>query len=279
MLDVPLEIRALRKLAAAQDVRVVVVVLPDVEDGGAPRLVSRVHDVSRIVGHVAVPRVVRCAPRDEAHRVEHLVQDREVHDLESRARERRLVTRESPGERGAQVDGGHGSGKRRRPRAASAGRGRRAVVVHGVDPVRSVESGRTELLLDRVAEEDTARCEGRVRPCEPMERHVELASRGVDPQPSTERLAHEPALPVRDRGGDGAVGVERAVGAVGREDVHGVDLRPAHVVGPICRRTRERVRSSSHGGHGEEEDDDRARSRGSRGHSHSIVAGGFEEMS
>ena len=235
--------------------------------------------VSWIVGHVAVPRVVRCAPRDEAHRVQHLVQDREVHDLEPRARDRRLVALQPPSEGGAHVDGGDGSGERRRPRTASAGRGRRAVVVHGVDPVRSVESRRTQLLLDRVTEEETARCEGRVRPREPMERHVEFASRGVDPQPSSEGLAHEPALPVRDRGGDGAVGVELAVAAVGREDVDGVDLRPVHVVGPICRRTRERVRSSSHGGHGEQEDDDRARSRGSCGYSHSIVAGGFEEMS
>ena len=142
----------------------VVVVLPDVEDAGAPRLVPRVHDVSRIVGHVAVPRVVRSAPRDEAHRVEHLVQDREVHDLETRARERWLVAREPRSEGSAHVDSGDAPGKRRRPRTASAGRGRRAVVVHGVDPVRSVESGRTELLLDRIANEDTARREGRVRP-------------------------------------------------------------------------------------------------------------------
>jgi hypothetical protein len=55
---------------------VVVVVLSDVEDRRTPRLVAHKHDVARIVEDVSAPRVMSSARRDEAHRVQDLVEHR-----------------------------------------------------------------------------------------------------------------------------------------------------------------------------------------------------------
>ena len=112
-----------------------------------------------------------------------------------------------------------------------------------------------------------------------MERDVELSRRGVESQPSAERLALEPRLPVRDGRGNGAVGVERAIRAVRRDDVQGVDLRTAHVVGAIGGRSRERVRLGADRRHEQKESAQTACEESPRGYSHSIVAGGFDETS
>ena len=84
---------------------------------------------------------MRRARRHVPHRVQDLVEDREVHDLEPLPRERRDVAREPRGIRRPQIDRSDVPGERRRPGATTAGRGGRSVVVHGIDLVRLVESG------------------------------------------------------------------------------------------------------------------------------------------
>jgi hypothetical protein len=58
-----------------------------------------------------------------------------------------------------------------------------------------------------------------------------------------------------------------------------VDLRTAHVVGSIHRRARKRVRLGADRRDEQEESAETACEESSRGYSHSIVAGGFEETS
>jgi len=128
---------------------------------------------------------------------------------------------------------------------------------------------------------EPARPELGVRPRQAHEGHVELAVRGIEPEAVVERLALEPALPVRDRRGDRPVRVQAAVDTVGGEDVERVQLRAARVVRAVGGHPRKRHgRRARRGGGDERREDCGAREPAQgRPHSHSIVAGGFDETS
>ena len=279
--EAAIEVPADGELRATEDVRVEVVVVADVEHSRPPRLVTRVHQVPRAVRDVAVARVVGRARRDVPHRVHQLVQHCEVHDLQPGARALRLVAGRSRPVRRPQVERRHHAGKPRGPGAAPARRGAGAVVVRGVHLAGPDDALRAELVLERVPQEHAVGGELRIRPGEPHEGDVELATGRVEPEPVVEGLPAQPALPVRERGGDRPVRVEPAVRAVGGEDVQRVNLRPRDLVAAVGRGPRERVGCRARGRRRREqrEGDARRDAPSGSGHSHSIVAGGFEETS
>ncbi len=192
--DCSFEIGALRQIETAGNRGIEVVVPSVIQDRRIPAPSSGPHDVSRIVGDVACLRVVRRAGRDEPDRVEGLVQNREIHDLEAASGKRGVVAGESRAIGCAQVNRADRPGERGGPGAAAAMVVRPgAVVIDRVELPRRAESGRAQPGLDRISQIDAVGGQLRVRSTEPVERDVRLALVRVDVEAVAAGLSSQPA--------------------------------------------------------------------------------------